>query len=123
MKNLFTLRNSIDLIALLIAAAAVLGVLQTFIIGRHYIIPTGILLIAVLFGNLARFGLQGRLWAKHILFWVGFLWTCHAFMALFFSRKYREVLGGAFEWVFGALVLLLACLVVQYARRNALFSK
>lgn len=123
MKELFSLRNSIDLIAAAIAAGAVVGVLQTFIIGRHFIIPTGILLLAVLFGNLARYGLQGKNWAKHVLFWIGFLWTCHAFFALFWARKYREIFGGSFEYVFGALVLVLGFLVFQYARRNALFRR
>lgn len=123
MRNLFSLRNSIDIIAILIAAGAFLGVLQSFIIGKHYIIPTGFLLITVLFGNLARFGLQGRIWAKHVLFWIGFLLTSNAFMGLFFARRPREMLGDAFEWVIGALVLVLAYLVVQYARKNTLFSR
>ena len=46
-------------VAALIAAGAALGVLQTFIIGKHFVIPTMVLLIAIIFGNLARSGLRG----------------------------------------------------------------
>ena len=103
MKNLFTLRNSIDLIAILIAAGAFLGVLQSFIIGKHYVIPTMQLTLAVLFGNLARFGFRDERWAKHVLFWFAFLVTCHTFFALFWAAKPREILGSAFLPVYGVL--------------------
>lgn len=120
-RNLLSLKNSMDSVALLIAAAAFVAVLQSFIIGRHYIIPTAILCLAVLFGNLARYGFQGQRWAKHILFWLGSILTLHFFFALFWSKRYREWLGDAFEPVCGVLVLLLAFLVFQYAKKNELF--
>ena len=123
MKGWLTLRNSFDLIFALAAAAGLLAVLQTFVIGRHYIIPSAILTGTVVVGNIARYGFQGQLWAKQILFWSGFLFTAHAFFALFFSKRYRELLGGAFEPVCIVVVVVFAYLVYQYARRNRLFNR
>ncbi len=67
MKKLFSAENSLEAISALFAVAAGLGVLQTFIIGKHFVIPTMVLLLAIFFGNLARFGVQGQRWAKHML--------------------------------------------------------
>lgn len=114
--------NSLDWVAALIALIAIGAVLYTFVVGRHYIIPTAILVPALLFGNLARCGLQGRRWAKELLFWIGVLFTAHLFFALFFAQTPRALLGAAFEPVCGALFLLSAFTVTQYARRNALFG-
>ncbi len=122
MRNWLSLANSFDLMFAALAAAGAVAVLQTFIIGQHYIIPSGILVVTVLAGNLARFGLANRAWAKHILFWCGFLLTAHAFFALFFSRRYRELLGDAFEPVCLLAFLLLAFLTWQYGRRNRIFA-
>lgn len=121
MQGKFSLENSFDLIAAVVALAALLGVLHTFVVGKHYLIPTMILFWGVLFGNLARFGLQGSAWAKHILFWIFFVFTWHLFFAIFFTQKYREVLGDAWEYVGSVLFVLFAFLSVQYARRNRLF--
>lgn len=120
MSSKLTLENSLDLIAALVAAVALLGVLQTFVIGKHFIIPTMILFFCVLFANLARYGLQGRYWAKQVLFWIFFIFTWHLFFALFFAKKYREVLGNSFEFVFGGLLVLFVFLVVRYAQKNAI---
>ena len=122
MKKLFSLKHSLELLAVLITAGALLGVLQTFIIGRHFIIPTMILVLAVFFGNLARFGLQGQRWDQHALFWVFAIAACHAFFALFWAKTPRELLGEAFIVIYGADFLLLSFLSWQYARRNELFS-
>ena len=122
MKSKLSLGYSLDWVSALFCIGALLGVLQTFIIGRHFLIPTMILLVAVLFGNLARFGFRDRTWAKHVLFWLGFVLTCHVFFALFWAQKYREILGTSFEYVFGALTLALAYLVWQYAKRNRIFD-
>jgi hypothetical protein len=122
MNRLLSLDNSFDLI---FAAAAVIGVLatlQTFVIGQHYIIPTGILTVTVLIGNIARFGLQGARWAKEILFWCGFLLSAHLLFAIFFSKRYPEVLGAAFLPVTIGSFLLFAFLSYRYARGNRLFS-
>jgi hypothetical protein len=123
MKQRLSLQYSFELIFALISLAAVIAVLQTFVIGQHYIIPSVILVIAVVTGNLAWHGFQDRLWAKQILFWSGFLFTAHAFFALFWSKRYRELLGDSFEWVCGAVFILFAFLVYQYATRNRLFTQ
>ena len=122
MKARLSLKYSFELLFALIALIAGMAVLQTFIIGRHYIIPSVILVVAVVFGNLAWQGFQDRLWAKYILFWSGFLFTSHAFFALFWSKRYRELLGDSFEWLCGTLVISFGFLVIQYARRNRLFA-
>ena len=121
MSGKLSLRYAFDWLFAAAAVAAGVGVLQTFVVGRHYIIPSVILTVAVLIGNVAWHGLRDRLWAKTVLFWCGFLATAHFFFALFWSKKYRELLGGAFEPVCAVLVLLLAWLTWQYARRNAIF--
>jgi hypothetical protein len=120
MNKKISLHHSLDLLAALATGAAVLGVVQTFIIGKHFIIPTMILFFAVLFGNLARYGFQDRAWAKQILFWVFFLLTAHVFFALFFAVKYRVIFGAAFEFVFGGMFVALAFLVSNYARKNGI---
>lgn len=116
-----SLKYSMELIVSLLTLVALLGVLQTFLVGRHFIIPTVILTIAVILGNLARYGYRDQSWAKHMLFWFGLIFTLHAFFALFWAKTYRELLGGAFEYVCAAIVVIMAVLTWQYARRNALF--
>ena len=122
MKNLFTLKHSLDLLAGVVGAAAFLGVLQTFIIGKHFVIPTMVLVLAVIFGNLARSGLRGERWAKHTNFWIFVLATCHAFFALFWAATPREILGAAFLYVYGVAFAGLAFLCWQYAKRNELLK-
>ncbi len=122
MKEWFSLKNSFDLIFAIIAAISVIAVLYTFVIGRHYIIPSVILVAAVLFGNIAKYGFQDRLWAKQILFWSGFLFTGHAFFALFFAKIYRLWLGDAFEIICGIVVVVFGYLLFEYARRNQILS-
>jgi len=122
MKKLFSLKHSLELLAVLLATAALLGVLQTFIIGRHFVIPTIILVLAVFFGNLARFGFKGQRWAKHTLFWIFAIAACHAFFALFWAKTPREILGDAFVYAYGADFLILTFLSWQYARKNELFT-
>ena len=122
MNRLLSLDNSFDLIFAVAAAIGVLATLQTFIIGQHYIIPTGILTVTVLLGSLARYGLAGQRWAKEILFWCGFLFSAHMFFAIFFSKRYPEVLGAAFLPVTIGTFLLFAFLSYRYARGNNLFG-
>lgn len=123
MNKLFSLKHSLDLAAVLISFLALLGVLQTFIIGRHFVIPTLILILAVIFANLAAFGLRGDRWAKHILFWIFAIAACHAFFALFWAKTPRELLGAAFLYVYGAAFFILALLSWQYAKKNELFRQ
>ncbi len=122
MKKLFSLEHSLELLATLVAVLATLGVFYTFVIGKHFVIPTMILVLAVLFGNLARFGIQGKVWAKHVLFWVFFIAACHTFFALFWAKTPREMLGNAFYFVYGFEFLLFSILSWQYAKKNSLFG-
>ena len=121
MKKIFSLEHSLELLASLVAILATLGVLQTFIIGEHFVIPTMILVLAVIFGNLARFSMQGKIWAKHVLFWIFFVAACHMFFALFWAKTPRELLGNTFNFIYGAQFLLFSFLRWQYARKNSLF--
>lgn len=120
MKRLFSLQYAFDHLAALAALAFGLAVLQTFLIGRHYLIPTALLALAVLFGNIAWHGYHDQRWAKHVLWWMGILLTAHLFFALFWSVKYRAILGVAFEPVCAVLTAGMALLAWQYARRNGL---
>jgi F0F1-type ATP synthase assembly protein I len=92
------------------------------VIGRHYIIPSAILVGAVLFGNIAKYGFQDQPWAKQILFWSGFLFTGHAFFALFFAKIYRLWLGDSFEFICGIVVVVFGYLLFEYARRNQILN-
>jgi hypothetical protein len=121
MKNLFSLKYSLEIFAGLVTFAAMLGVLQTFLIGKHFIIPTLVLLLGVIFGNLAYYGYHNRLWAKYILFWIGFVFSCYTFFALFWAKKFREIMGSSFEYIWTPLVLVSIFLVYQYAKKNQLF--
>ena len=118
MKNLFSLKHSLEMAAALVAVAALIGVLQTFVIGKHYVIPTMMLVLTVIFGNLSRQGLRGERWAKHVLFWVFLLATCHAVFALFWAKTPGEILGDAFIYVYGAVFVVLAILCWNYAKKN-----
>jgi hypothetical protein len=123
MRTFVQLANAFELLLAALAVAAGAGVLHTFLIGRHFIIPTGILLVAVLSGNLAWYGFRGAVWAKVVMFWIGVLLTAHFLFALFWAKRYREWLGTAFEPACVVAVLLLGYLTWQYARRNRLFAR
>ncbi len=120
MGKLFSLKYSLEAIATLIAAVAFVQVLYQFVIGKHFIIPTAILFICVLFGNLARYGLRDAAWAKHMLFWFGFIFSSYLFFAIFFAKTFRVWMGAAFEPVFIVLFLVVAFLTFQYKCRNSL---
>jgi hypothetical protein len=120
LRGLFSLENAFDLLFAVLAVLAGIGVVQTFVIGRHYIIPSLMLAAALLLGNLAWYGLRGAIWAKRIMFWCAVLITAHGFFALFWAQRYRELLGNAFEPVCATLVVLFGFLTWQYARRNRL---
>ncbi len=123
MSRLLSLKYTFDHLAAVAGLVSSVAVLHTFVIGRHYLIPTMILIAAVLFGNLAWHGYKDRTWAKQVLFWIGFILTCHVFFALFWSVKYRSLLGAAFEYVFAPLALVLAVLTWQYAKRNGIAGR
>lgn len=120
MNNVLSLRNSWDLIAVLVAIATFGMAMYQFVVGEHYMIPTAILFWTILFGNLARRGLQGAKWAKYLLFWYGFLMSCLAFMGIFFAQAPKVALGSLFLPVWIAMFLLVAWLTWQYRRANSL---
>ena len=97
--------------------------LQTFIIGKHFIIPTVLLVVAVFFGNLAWYGFKQVKWAQLLNFWCGVILTSHCFFALFWAKKYRELLGNAFEPVAVIITVLLLALTWFYASKNQLFKR
>jgi small-conductance mechanosensitive channel len=87
MKRLLSIEYGLEGLAALLSLLAVMGVLHTFVIGQHFVIPTLILLMAVLFGNLARFGLNDQRWAKHLLFWVFLILAFHALVCIGLGRR------------------------------------
>ena len=117
-----SLKHGLDWFLALLALVAFFAVLQTFLIGKHYIIPTGLLVVTVLFGNLAWYGLQQARWANYINFWVGFIVTAHVFFGIFWAKTPRAILGDVFMPVAVILALLMLVLTWFYARRNALFG-
>ncbi|MEH6712512.1 MAG: hypothetical protein V7733_14940 [Paraglaciecola polaris] len=123
MKKSLSWANSLDWFMALLALVAGLAVLQTFVVGKHYIIPSILLVVTVLLGNLAWYGLSRTNWAKRVNFWCGFLLTAHGLFALFWSKRYREVLGDQFEVICLALTLLFFGLTWMYAKQNRLFVK
>lgn len=120
MNKSLSFANSWDLVAGVVAVATFAAAMYQFVIGQHYIIPTSILLWTVLFGNLARHGLRGERWAKHLLFWFGVLMSAMGFMGIFFAQRPREIFGGLFlpVWITG--FLLVAWLTWRYRRANRL---
>lgn len=116
-----TCRNSLEWITAFITCLSILGVIQTFVIGRHFIIPTAILTLSILLGNLTAYAFMGRLWAKRVIFWLYLIFTSHLFFALFWAKKYREILEQAFIPSFLITFLLFVFLLVQYNRKNQLF--
>lgn len=114
--------NSLEWITAFITCLLVVAVIETFIIGKHFIIPTIILTFSILLGNLSAYALIGKLWAKRMIFWLYFIFTSHLFFALFWAKKYREILEHAFVPIFLITFLLFAFLLIQYKRNNKLFS-
>ena len=122
MKKLFSLDNSLEALAALVALVASVAVLQTFIIGKHFVIPTIILLLVFFFGNLARAGINGKRWAKHMLLWIFLLAVFHTFFAMFWAAEARPgaLFGAAFYPVYGSFFLIIGGLCLNYAKRHAL---
>lgn len=117
------LAHGLDLLMAVFAVLGFAAVLQTFIIGKHFIIPTVLLVITIFIGNLAWYGFKQEKWAQFLNFWTGVILTSHFFFALFWAKKYRELLGSAFEPVAVIVTLLLFALTWFYASKNQLFSR
>jgi hypothetical protein len=122
LRGLFSLENAFDLLFAALAVLAGVAVLQTFLIGRHYIIPSLILALALLLAIWPGTDCAARCGPNGSMFWAGVLTTAHLLFALFWAQRYRELLGSAFEPVCVVLILLLGYLTWQYARRNRLLS-
>ena len=120
LRKAFTLKYGLETLLVVITAAGMAAVLYQFIVGKHYIIPTVLLVFPLLTGNVARNGYRDRPWAKYSAFWIGVLLTCHGFFAIFHAQTPRRLLGDAFEPVAVVVTLLLAWLTWQYRRRNEL---
>jgi hypothetical protein len=123
MNKAFSLKYSLDTVAAILTIAGFAGVLQTFIIGKHFVIPTMLLAVTILIGNIARAGYRDNTLAKQILFWLGVLLTCHAFFALFWAKTPRDMLGAAFYPVYGTAFIVFAYLSWQYARLNRILNR
>ncbi len=122
MKYLASLKHSLDFIAMILAVIGFFGVLQTFIVGKHYIIPTLLLCITIFLGNLAYYGYRGSNFAKRILFWITVIFTSHMTFAFFFTKKYREIFGDYFEYLSGFIIIFFIFLLYHYARKNRIFT-
>lgn len=124
MRKLLSLNYSLESLAALFAILGSLAVLQTFIIGKHFVIPTVILLLVFVLANLARFGYQDQRWAKHILFWLFLLMVFHAMFALTWAADFRpgQIFGKAFYPLYGGFALTVGGLCGAYAKRNGLLN-
>lgn len=120
MKKAFSLEYSMETVCVLLTVLGFAAVLHQFIIGRHFIIPTVILIAPLITGNVARFGYRDHAWAKHVAFWIGVLLSAHWFFALFWSQTLRAMLGAAFEPTAATIFVVLATLTFYYQRRNRL---
>jgi uncharacterized membrane protein len=125
MTRILTLEYSLEAVASVAALLALAGVLQTFLVGQHFVIPTMILMLVFFFGNLARFGYRDYRWAKHMLFWVCLLLVFHALFALVWAVDFRpgEIFGRAFYPLYGGFALIVGALCIGYARINRLFGR
>ena len=121
MKNIVSVENSFDLIVGVIAFIGFLAVIETFIFGKHYIIPTAIFFMTIVLANLTFYGFRKNRIAKKIMFWLFFLLDAHLFFALFFSVKYRTLLGNFFEMICSFLLLILSYMLLKYQKQNELF--
>lgn len=116
-------RNSLEWITAFITCLLLLAVFHTFVLGRHFIIPTIILTLTILLGNLSAYAFIGKLWAKRTIFWLYFIFASHLFFALFWAKKYREILDQAFIPTFLVTFLLFAFLLIKYKKNNSLFIR
>jgi len=121
MSYKLTENYSLEWLATLITLAGVISVFYTFIIGKHYIIPTAILIDSIIFFNLAFFGFKDKLWAKYVLFWIFTAIFCHTFFSLFWAKTPKLVLGELFFPVYILVCMVTGFLSIQYARANLLY--
>ena len=116
MKGKLRLDYFLEWISLATACAVVIAVGYTFVIGKHYVIPTALLVMAIALANIGYHGLQNRLWARSLLFWIAAILFAHTFFALFYAKAPRDLLGQGFIPVYGCVCLLFGYLAFRYAR-------
>ena len=107
MKGKLTLDYFLEWISLAVACTVVAAVVYTFGIGKHYVIPTALLVMAIVLANIGYHGLQNRLWARSLLFWIAAVLFAHTFFALFWAKAPRDLLGQGFVPIYGCVCLLL----------------
>lgn len=122
MKQYLNFRYSFEILMGILVLGSIAGVLITFSLG-HYITPTIILADGIIFFNLCYFGLKDKLWAKHILFWIGLVISFHLFFSLFFAITPPKVLGELFMPLYLTSFIIFSILTWKYATSNRLFSK
>ena len=115
MKEKLTFSYSLEWVTLVAACVAFLAVAYTFIIGKHYVIPTVLLGSAIVLGNLGYHGIQDKLWARSTLFWIAVVICAHTFFALFWAKAPRDLLGQGFIPVYACACLLFGYLASTHA--------
>lgn len=116
MKGKLTLDYFLEWISMAAACAVGVAVIYTFVIGKHYVIPTALLVMAIVLANIGYHGLQNRLWARSLLFWIGAVIFAHTFFALFWAKAPRDLLGQGFIPVYSFVCLLFGYLALRYVR-------
>jgi len=121
MKEKIEFKYSLEILASVAAVGGAVTVLFTFIIGKHYIIPTIHLTNTILIAHLAYFGFQDKRWAKYVLFWIATVISMHMFMGLFVAQVPREIFGNAFLPIYGTVCVIFGALAWKYVAFNCLF--
>ena len=116
MKEKLTLNYSLEWLTLATSCVVFLAVIYTFIIGKHFVIPTALLGSAVALANLGYYGIQNKLWARGVLFWVAVIICAHTFFALFWAKTPRDLLGQYFFPVYTVACLGFGYLAWVYSK-------
>ncbi len=114
-------RHSFECVCLLLSLVHGLLMLASFWQG-HYIIPTVMAGVALIFFHLGRAGLRGVLWVKKLLANVVTALCLHLLFSLFFAKTPKLVLQSGFYPVYSVLLLLLLYLLFRYIKENRLYS-
>ncbi len=116
MKGKLTLNYFLEWASLAAACVVAAAVVYTFVIGKHYVIPTALLVMAIMLANVGYHGLQNRLWARSLLFWIAAVIFAHTFFALFWAKAPRDLLGQGFIPIYSCICLFFGFLAWRYVR-------
>ena len=116
MKEKLTLNYTLEWITLAASCMVFLAVIYTFVIGKHYVIPTALLGGAVVLANLGYYGIHDKLWARGLFFWLAVMICAHTFFALFWAKAPRELLGQYFVPVYAVACLFFGYLAWVYSK-------